>query len=150
MTFKFWKMLQNVSEVTLVTKNIFVLKILNSVQSFVECKVSLVDDGISIVFYSSPCIHCDTVPPPQRSLLRRQPRHRRLVQAGVRDVPLRRRRLRRALLRRLLLPDTPHVPQPVDPRRSRRDPQAPFFATSAPTTSPRFGPARCCTGCTHA
>jgi hypothetical protein len=36
-------MLENVSEVTLVTKNIFFLKILNFVQSFVECEVSLAD-----------------------------------------------------------------------------------------------------------
>jgi hypothetical protein len=35
--------LDNVSEVTLVPKNIFFIKILNLVQSFVECKVSLVD-----------------------------------------------------------------------------------------------------------
>jgi hypothetical protein len=37
----FWEMLKIVSEVTLVTKQI--LKILNFVQSFVECKVSLAD-----------------------------------------------------------------------------------------------------------
>ncbi len=36
-------MLKNVSEVILVTKNIFFLKIVNFVQSFVECKVSLAD-----------------------------------------------------------------------------------------------------------
>jgi hypothetical protein len=36
-------MLKNVSEVALVTKNIFFLKILNFVQSFGECKVSLAD-----------------------------------------------------------------------------------------------------------
>jgi hypothetical protein len=36
-------MLENVSEVTSVNKNIFFLKILNFVQSFVECKVSLAD-----------------------------------------------------------------------------------------------------------
>jgi hypothetical protein len=36
-------MLKNVSEVILVTKNIFFLKILNFVQSFVECNVSLAD-----------------------------------------------------------------------------------------------------------
>jgi hypothetical protein len=42
-TFKFWEMLKNASEVTLVPKNIFSLKILNFVQSFVECKVSLAD-----------------------------------------------------------------------------------------------------------
>ncbi len=40
-TFKFWEMLKNFSKVILVTKNIFFLKILNFVQSFVECKVSL-------------------------------------------------------------------------------------------------------------
>ncbi len=43
MTFKFWKLLKNASEVTLVPENIFSLKILNLVQSFVECKVSLAD-----------------------------------------------------------------------------------------------------------
>jgi hypothetical protein len=42
-TFKFWELLKNASEVTLVLKNIFFLKILNLVQSFVECKVSLAD-----------------------------------------------------------------------------------------------------------
>jgi hypothetical protein len=44
-TFKFWEMLKNTSEVTLAvsTKNIIFLKILNLVQSFVECKVSLSD-----------------------------------------------------------------------------------------------------------
>ncbi len=42
-TFKFWEMLENASEVTLVPKNIFFLKILNFVQSFVEWKVSLAD-----------------------------------------------------------------------------------------------------------
>jgi hypothetical protein len=36
-------MLKNASEVTFVPKNIFFLKILNQVQSFVECKVSLAD-----------------------------------------------------------------------------------------------------------
>jgi hypothetical protein len=36
-------MLKNVSEVILVTKNMFFLKILNFVQSFVEGKVSLAD-----------------------------------------------------------------------------------------------------------
>ncbi len=36
-------MLKNASEVTLVPKNIFFLMILNFVQSFVECKVSLAD-----------------------------------------------------------------------------------------------------------
>jgi iron only hydrogenase large subunit-like protein len=45
-TFKFWEMLKNVSEVILVTKNIFFLKILNFVQSFVECKVSLADGTV--------------------------------------------------------------------------------------------------------
>ncbi len=43
MTFKIWELLKNASEVTLVPKNIFYLKILNLVQSFVECKVSLAD-----------------------------------------------------------------------------------------------------------
>jgi hypothetical protein len=42
-TFKFWELLKNASKVTLVPKNIFFLKILNLVQSFVECKVSLAD-----------------------------------------------------------------------------------------------------------
>jgi hypothetical protein len=42
--FKFREMLKNASEVTLVPKNdFFSLKILNFVQSFVECKVSLAD-----------------------------------------------------------------------------------------------------------
>ncbi len=36
-------MLKNASDVILVPKNIFFLKILNFVQSFVECKVSLAD-----------------------------------------------------------------------------------------------------------
>ncbi len=45
-TFELWEMLKNVSEVTLVTTNIFFLKILNFVQSFVECKVSLADGTI--------------------------------------------------------------------------------------------------------
>jgi hypothetical protein len=45
-TFKFWELLKNASEVTLVTKNIFFLKILNLVQSFVECKVSLADGNL--------------------------------------------------------------------------------------------------------
>ncbi len=49
MTFKFWEMLKNVSEVTLVTNDTFFLKILNFVQSFVECKVSLAD-GTSMHF----------------------------------------------------------------------------------------------------
>ncbi len=51
MTFKFWEMIKNASEVTLVPKNIFMLKILNFVQSFVECKVSLAD-GIYLYAYS--------------------------------------------------------------------------------------------------
>jgi hypothetical protein len=38
-------MLKNASEATLVPKNIFFLKILNLVQSFAECKVSLMADG---------------------------------------------------------------------------------------------------------
>ncbi len=42
-TFKFWKMLKNASEVTLGPRIIFFLKILNFVQSFVKCKVSLAD-----------------------------------------------------------------------------------------------------------
>jgi hypothetical protein len=40
------EMLKNVSEVTFVTKNIFFQKILNFVQSFMECKVSLADGTI--------------------------------------------------------------------------------------------------------
>jgi hypothetical protein len=36
-------MLKNASQVTLAQKNISFLKILNFVQSFVECKVSLAD-----------------------------------------------------------------------------------------------------------
>ncbi len=47
MTFKFWEMLKNASEVTLVTKNIFLLKFLTFVLSFVECKVSLADGTMS-------------------------------------------------------------------------------------------------------
>jgi hypothetical protein len=44
-------MLENASsEVTLVPKNIFFLKMLDFVQSFVECKVSLAD-GISLSEY---------------------------------------------------------------------------------------------------
>jgi hypothetical protein len=39
----FGEMLKNASDVTLVPKNIFNLKILNFGQSFVECKVSLAD-----------------------------------------------------------------------------------------------------------
>ncbi len=46
MTFKFWEMLKNASEETLVPNNIFFLKLLNFVQSFVECKVSLVDGNV--------------------------------------------------------------------------------------------------------
>jgi hypothetical protein len=42
-TFKFWEMLKNASEVILVPKNISFLKILKFVQSFVECKGSLAD-----------------------------------------------------------------------------------------------------------
>jgi hypothetical protein len=43
-TFKFWEMLKNASEVTLVPKNIFLLINLElCAQSFVECKVSLAD-----------------------------------------------------------------------------------------------------------
>jgi hypothetical protein len=42
-TFKFWEMLKNASKITLVPKDIFSLKILNFVQSFVMCKVSLAD-----------------------------------------------------------------------------------------------------------
>jgi hypothetical protein len=45
-TFKFWELLKNASEVSLVPKNIFFLKILNLVQSFVECKVSLADGTV--------------------------------------------------------------------------------------------------------
>ncbi len=48
-TFKFWEMLKNRSEVTLVRivpKNIFFLKNFNFVQSFVECKVSLADGNL--------------------------------------------------------------------------------------------------------
>jgi hypothetical protein len=39
--------LRNVSEVTLVPKNIFFLKILNFLQSFVEFKVSLADGSFA-------------------------------------------------------------------------------------------------------
>jgi hypothetical protein len=38
-TFKFWKMLKDASEVTLVPKNVSCLKIWNFVQSYMECKV---------------------------------------------------------------------------------------------------------------
>jgi hypothetical protein len=41
-------MLTNASEVTLVPNDLFFLKILNFLQSFVECKVSLAD-GIFMV-----------------------------------------------------------------------------------------------------
>jgi hypothetical protein len=47
-TFKFWELLKNASEVILVPKNIFFLKILNLVQSFVECKESLADGTIKV------------------------------------------------------------------------------------------------------
>ncbi len=42
-TFKFWEMLKNALEVTLVPKNFFSLKFFTFVQSFVEYKVSLAD-----------------------------------------------------------------------------------------------------------
>jgi hypothetical protein len=48
-TFKFWEMLKNASEVTLLPKNIFFLKIVNFGQSFVECKLSLAD-GTSLYY----------------------------------------------------------------------------------------------------
>ncbi len=48
-TFKFWEKLKNASEVTLVIKNIFFLKNLNFVRSFVECKVSLADGIFNLV-----------------------------------------------------------------------------------------------------
>jgi hypothetical protein len=51
-TFKFWEMLKNASEVTLVLKNICFLKMLNFLQiSFVECKVSLTDGTSNFVVY---------------------------------------------------------------------------------------------------
>jgi hypothetical protein len=50
-------MLKNVSEVALVTKNIFFLKILNYVQSFVKCKVSLAD-GNFVYLVSCMQEHC--------------------------------------------------------------------------------------------
>jgi hypothetical protein len=54
-TLKFWEMLKNASEVSLVPINIFSLKILKFVQSFVDCKVSLADGiqkaQILIIFY---------------------------------------------------------------------------------------------------
>ncbi len=46
-TFTFWEMFKNASEVTLAPKKILFLKILNFVQSFVECKVSLADGSMS-------------------------------------------------------------------------------------------------------
>jgi hypothetical protein len=52
-TFKFWEMLKNASGVTLVPKNIFILKILNFVQSFVECEVSLADG--TLTFFRPSC-----------------------------------------------------------------------------------------------
>jgi hypothetical protein len=42
-TFKFWEILKNASEVTFIRKNISFLKIVNFVKSSVECKVSLAD-----------------------------------------------------------------------------------------------------------
>jgi hypothetical protein len=42
-TFKFWELLKNASEVTLVPRNNFFLKILNLVQSFVECKLRYIN-----------------------------------------------------------------------------------------------------------
>jgi hypothetical protein len=62
-TFKFWEMLKNASEVTLVPKDIHFLKILNFVQSFVECKVSLSDGKFLpcllkiVLSYFSPIVH---------------------------------------------------------------------------------------------
>ncbi len=54
-------MLKNASEVTTVQENIFFLKILNFVQSFVECKVSLADGNLIVGPASSrlrwSCIH---------------------------------------------------------------------------------------------
>ncbi len=47
-TFKFWEMFRSASEVTLVPKNICFLEILNSVQSFVKCKVSLAGGSYSV------------------------------------------------------------------------------------------------------
>jgi hypothetical protein len=46
-TFIFGKMLKNASEVTLVPKNIFLEKMLDFVQSFVECKVCLPDGALN-------------------------------------------------------------------------------------------------------
>jgi hypothetical protein len=45
-------MLKNASEGNLNTKNIFFLKILNFVQSFVQCKVSLADGTLKGFFES--------------------------------------------------------------------------------------------------
>jgi hypothetical protein len=56
-TLKFWEMLKNASEVTLVPKNVFFLKSLNLVQSFVECKVSLAD-GSSTFCCSESASQC--------------------------------------------------------------------------------------------
>ncbi len=47
----FWEMPKNASEITVVPKNIIFLKILNFVQSFVECEVSPAD-GIRFVVYA--------------------------------------------------------------------------------------------------
>jgi hypothetical protein len=41
-------MLKNVSELTFVPTNIFFLRILKLVQSFVECKVSLADGNMGV------------------------------------------------------------------------------------------------------
>jgi hypothetical protein len=46
-TFKFWEMLKNASEVTLLPNYFFFLEIFNFVQSFVEFKVSL-SDGMNL------------------------------------------------------------------------------------------------------
>jgi hypothetical protein len=45
-TFKLWELLKNASEVTLVPKDFFP-KMLDFVQSFVECKVSLADGNFT-------------------------------------------------------------------------------------------------------
>jgi hypothetical protein len=45
---------KNVSEVTLVPKDIFFLKVLNFVQSLVECKVSLADGIVMSLVSCSP------------------------------------------------------------------------------------------------
>jgi hypothetical protein len=55
-------LLKNASEVTLVPKNIFSLQILNFVQSFVECKVSLAD-GMSIIHFPCPQKYCKNPEP---------------------------------------------------------------------------------------